>query len=231
MYKRKTFPAKHLTQEKFETMSNNSIAHFNQAASQWDTKPMRVVLAEAVAQSIAQHIALQPYMQAMDYGCGTGLVSLALAPQLGTVLGIDSASEMLKVMQDKAQAQNLHNVQTQRLDLTQEQLPEQKFDLIFSSMTLHHIADTAHILNAFFQHLKPNGQIALADLDKEDGSFHPPDAQGVMHHGFERISLHAQAELVGFRHVEFNTAHSIHKAETQRDYPIFLMTARKPVIL
>lgn len=198
---------------------------------QWDSKPQRVLLAEAVAQSIAQQVPLQPHMSAMDYGCGTGLVSLALAPQLGKVLGIDSAEAMLKVMAEKAQAANLEHVQTQLLDLTQNSLPEQQFDLIFSSMTLHHIADTAHLFKAFFTHLKPNGWMALADLDKEDGSFHPSDAQGVMHHGFERTYVQAQAELVGFRHVEFSTAHRIHKAETQRDYPIFLMTARKPVVL
>ncbi len=206
-----------------------SQAHFNQAAAQWDSKPQRVMLAEAVAQRIAQQIPLRQDMHAIDYGCGTGLVSLALAPQLGKVLGIDSASEMLKVMEDKARAEKLHNVQTQLLDLTQQALPEQAVDLIVSSMTLHHIADTAHILAAFFQHLQPKGWLALADLDQEDGGFHPPDAQGVMHPGFERGDLQAQAELVGFCDVQFSTAHTIHKSENQRDYPIFLMTARKPV--
>jgi len=207
-----------------------STQYFNQAAEQWDSKPQRVVLAEAVAQSISQQLTLQTNMQAMDYGCGTGLVSLALAPQLNNVLCVDSASEMLKTLQDKAQAQNLNNVQTQLLDLTQDTLPKQTFDVIFSSMTLHHIADTTQILTAFFQHLNPNGWLALADLDQEDGSFHPPDAQGVQHHGFERTHLQTQAEQAGFHQVQFSTAHTLHKTETARDYPIFLMTAHKPVI-
>ncbi len=208
-------------------MSNASVTHFNQAAAHWDQKPLRVILAEAVAHAIAQQVPLRPDMQAMDYGCGTGLVSLALAPQLGSLLGLDSAAEMLKIMQDKAQTQQLPKIRTQHIDLTEETLPEHSFDLILSNMTLHHVQDTEHLLKAFYQHLNPNGWLAIADLDSEDGSFHPADAQGVVHHGFAREALQKQAESVGFSAVQFVTAHQIHKAETQRDYSIFLMTARK----
>ena len=39
-------------------------------------------------------------------------------------------------------------------------------------MAMHHVEDTAHFLKTLYDHLNPGGFIAVADLDKEDGSFH-----------------------------------------------------------
>jgi len=70
-------------------------------------------------------------------------------------------------------------VSAKLFDPMHDTLPEQ-FDLLFSSMLLHHIPDTL----AFFQRchpwLKPKGYLAVADLDREDGSFHQ-DHTGVAH--------------------------------------------------
>ncbi|EQD29460.1 S-adenosylmethionine-dependent methyltransferase, partial [mine drainage metagenome] len=46
---------------------------------------------------------------------------------------------MLAVLDEKARAAGLDNLHTRVLDLTREAPPAQRFDLIFSSMTLHHI--------------------------------------------------------------------------------------------
>jgi len=55
---------------------------FNQAARTWDEKPVRVRLARAGASAIMSQIPLDTSMSAMEYGCGTGLASIALAPAL-----------------------------------------------------------------------------------------------------------------------------------------------------
>jgi len=47
-----------------------------------------------------------------------------------------------------------------------------KYDLIINAMAMHHVEDTDNMLSAFSAHLKTGAKIALADLDKEDGSFH-----------------------------------------------------------
>ena len=51
---------------------------------------------------------------------------------------------------------------------------------------MHHVEDTEKLIQRFAEHLKPGAKIALADLDKEDGSFHPQDTKGVFHSGFDR---------------------------------------------
>jgi hypothetical protein len=90
---------------------------------------------------------------------------------------------------------------------------------------MHHVEDTAKLMQRFNEHLEESGTVALADLDKEDGSFHPADTQGIFHFGFERGDLRTVMENHGFKQVEFFTAHTINGEE--KDYPIFLVTATK----
>jgi 2-polyprenyl-3-methyl-5-hydroxy-6-metoxy-1,4-benzoquinol methylase len=94
-----------------------------------------------------------------------------------------------------------------------------------SAMALHHVNDTAKLIQTFSKHLKHGAMIALADLDKEDGSFHPSDVQGVFHSGFDRGQLKLLLEMHGFKNVTFITAHTVIKEN--KTYPIFLVTATK----
>jgi SAM-dependent methyltransferase len=102
---------------------------------------------------------------------------------------------------------------------------DSKFDLIVSAMAMHHVEDTDKLMETFNQHLNAGGKLALADLDKEDGSFHPADVEGVYHHGFDRLELQAILERHGFEQISFSTAHTVEKNE--KHYPVFLLTATK----
>ena len=57
--------------------------HFDQAAATWDLADRRVTLARDVVAAIAAWVTLSKEQAALDFGCGTGLVTLALAPLLG----------------------------------------------------------------------------------------------------------------------------------------------------
>ena len=92
-------------------------------------------------------------------------------------------------------------------------------------MAMHHVQDTARLIQRFSEHLNTGGLIALADLDKEDGSFHPADTEGVFHQGFERTELQTMLEKQGFGEINFLTAHTINKEE--KSFPVFLLTAKK----
>jgi cyclopropane fatty-acyl-phospholipid synthase-like methyltransferase len=100
-----------------------------------------------------------------------------------------------------------------------------RVDLVVSAMAMHHVADVAALLRALHAHLVPGGRVALADLDAEDGSFHPPGTEGVFHAGFDRAALGAQLAEAGFEDVAFDTATVVEK--DGRRYPIFLVTARR----
>jgi ubiquinone/menaquinone biosynthesis C-methylase UbiE len=205
-------------------------SRFDAIAAQWDESPMRANMAKAVADAIAAAVPLQPHWRALEYGCGTGLVGLRLLPHLGHVLETDLSPGMLGVLDEKARAAGLDKIETQVLDLTSGPPPASRFDLIFSSMALHHIPDVAGLVRTFFSMLAPGGWVALADLDAEDGSFHSPDVPGVQHHGFERKTLESWLRAAGFTAVSTCTAHTVEREREgqQRRYPIFLAAGQRP---
>ncbi len=202
-------------------------AHFDGKARQWDANPVFRERGECIAQAIRTRIPLNRAMTALDYGSGTGLTSFALQHLLGHITLMDSSPGMLAVAQEKIAAAGLTHLTTRQIDLTADPPAEERYDLIYSAMTLHHIPDTDHILRVFHDLLKPGGWLAIADLDREDGSFHGPEVE--VHHGFERTDLAGRAMAAGFVGARFETVFCIDK-ETDtgtRSYPVFLMTARR----
>ncbi len=208
-----------------------STEKFDKAAATWDEKPKRQELAAALVAAMKKSLPLSGEMAALEIGCGTGLLTCALAGLLKSIVATDTSTGMLAVLDDKIAALGLHNVETKRLDLLSHHLlPAASFDLIYSGMTLHHIKETRAVLAACFAHLKPGGTLALADLDKEDGSFHD-DMGGVAHCGFDRNQLADLAASCGFDQIRFSTAHSLLKEKGKGHmvaYPVFLMTAIRP---
>jgi cyclopropane fatty-acyl-phospholipid synthase-like methyltransferase len=196
---------------------------FDQAAATWDQEDRRVRLAREVAGAIATRIALSGEMRALDFGCGTGLVTLELAPKVGAMAGADTSSGMLDVLAEKARSLGLR-VHLIPLDDTGTGGLGGLYDLIVSSMTLHHIADAPALLQHFSRHLVPGGRVALADLDEEDGSFHE-DATGVHHRGFSRADFQHWLAVAGFSGIHLETV--AHSVKGGRDYPVFLATARR----
>lgn len=198
---------------------------FDEAAATWDEEPRRVELARAVADEIVRRIELSPAMDVLDFGCGTGLLTLALQPLVRSVTGADSSSGMLDVLRRKVRVGRLANVQTTLLDPEAPLSLDGRFDLIVSSMALHHVPDLAPLFGRFRQHLRSGGRVALADLDPEDGSFHE-DPRGVHHLGFERTAMQALLAASGLVDLTATTA-GVTKKE-KREYSVFLVTGRVP---
>jgi ubiquinone/menaquinone biosynthesis C-methylase UbiE len=201
---------------------------FDSKARDWDSNPVFQERADKIAAAIRATIPLNTRMHALDYGCGTGLLSFPLKDALGHITLKDSSAGMLEVLREKIAAQEVGNMTVRQADLSSQPLPEERYDLIYTSMVLHHIPDTAAILATFHALLNPGGHLCVADLDQEDGSFHGIDVD--VHHGFARAELARLAEAAGFVDVRFSTVFDIVKetaAGGTRGYPVFLMVARK----
>lgn len=203
--------------------------HFDKAAAGWDQKQRRVELAAKIAAAISSTLPLHKKMTALEYGCGTGLVGLALAPQLATLTAVDTSAGMLEVLAQKIKSDKITNVTPLCLDLLQESLTD-RFDLIFCAMTLHHIKEADQLLARFCDLLADGGYLAVADLKTEDGSFHDAEADGVMHHGFNPAELVKTLTKLGLNQVAVQEVHSLIKtndAGVERAYPVFLLTGKK----
>ena len=199
------------------------IRNFDAVAGTWDEEPRRVKVATEVAAAISNTLNLSNVWDALDMGCGTGLVTLALAPQLGSITGIDSSGAMLSKLVEKVTASGISNVKTALCDLAVGELSDGKFHLIVSAMTLHHIKDPMTLLSSLRSRLYPGGWVAFADLEAEDGSFHE-DPTGVFHHGFSRTELASLLETSGFVTISVTEATLMQKGE--RTYPVLLAVAQ-----
>jgi ubiquinone/menaquinone biosynthesis C-methylase UbiE len=196
---------------------------FDAEAREWDDVPGRVERANAVAAALREQIPLSHRMTAFEYGCGTGLLSFALQADLGPITLADSSTGMLEVLKVKIARQRVMNMTPMLLDLSTDLLPTQKYQLIYTLMTLHHIPDATSILQSFYAMLEPTGCVCIVDLDKEDGSFHMADFSG--HQGFDRDELRQSLASLGFVNIRISTCYQIPK--NGRYYPLFLAVAEK----
>ncbi len=209
-------------------MQNDNKRDFDAVAEKWDEEPRRLKLAQEVVAAMRRELPLASSMQALDYGCGSGLVTLGLHPSVGRITGADSSKGMLEVLQRKIKERGLSNVSTMLLDLEHQDL-EQSYDLIVSSMTLHHVQDVASLINSLAQSLNPGGWLALADLESEDGTFHD-DPKGVLHHGFSKEFLTDTFSRCGLTDVRVVTATTVDKKRengTVVTYPVLLCLGRR----
>ena len=195
---------------------------FNEKAKDWDADEMKKMLSSAIGSSILEHIPLHDQMRVMDFGAGTGLISSQVAPLVKKIVAVDISEAMLNNLVSKPELHGKVEVVCQ--DIIDTPIGGE-FDLIMSAMAMHHVKDTPKLIQRFAEHLNPGALIALADLDKEDGSFHPEDTEGIYHFGFERDQLQIILEKHGFEEIQFLTAHTVNKDEKR--FPIFLVTATK----
>ena len=196
---------------------------FKEKAQNWDRRELVRQLSAAVGRAMRERLPLSDDMTIMDFGAGTGLITGQLADRVRQVVAVDTFPAMLEKLQAKPE---LHGRVTARCQDILAQPLDQQFDCIVSAMAMHHVQDTERLIRVLVDHLKPGGHLALADLDTEDGHFHPEGAQGVYHHGFDRDALAALMERQGLADIQFITAHKVERENGV--YPVFLATAIKP---
>jgi len=195
---------------------------FNEKAKDFDGSEMVKKLSSAIGQSIVDNIDFHEKMDVMDFGAGTGLISSYVAPLVNKIVAVDISESMLEKLVSKPELQGKVEALCQNIF---DKPIDAQFDIIMSAMAMHHIEDIHELINAFSKNLKSGARLALADLDKEDGSFHPKGAEGVFHSGFDRDALKIILETNGFGDIQFFTAHIIDGVE--KEYPVFLLTASK----
>ena len=208
---------------------NTKKRNFDQEAANWDQVPGRVKVAQDIAQSMIREISLTPDMDVLDFGCGTGLLTFALQPFVRSITGVDSSQGMLDVFKTKIKEQNLNNVKAEYIDLDKGDVLMGSYNLIVSSMTLHHIRNITPLLKQFYSILLPSGQLAIADLDLDDGQFHSNN-EGVFHFGFNRKELQKMFINIGFIDIQHLTAAQVEKpveGGPLRLFTMFLITGRK----
>ena len=188
---------------------------FNHKAETFDS-PKNIFLANLVCQAVEKQIDVLSDKEILDFGGGTGLLTLPLAKQAKSVTLVDISEKMLEQARLKAEQQDIKNIQFLEQDLLKNPM-EQEFDLIVVSRVLHHMPDLDEALSLFHQHLKEDGQLLLADFTKTEAN----------HHGFELPELKKQLIEHGFSSVHSQILYSAEDLFQGNYSELFLTVAQK----
>lgn len=202
------------------------MSEFDQKAKDWDKNKMHLERTIAVANQLQEMVVFKPDMKAMEFGAGTGLLSLQLKNRFSEITLMDSSHEMLKIAEQKLEPGDHLKFKILYFDLENEDYTGDPFDIIYSQMVLHHIKDIKAIIGKFYTLLSPGGTLAIADLYEEDGSFHDRDMN--VHKGFDPEKLTEVLSQQGFHDTDVSPCFVIRKeisTETIKEYPVFLLTA------
>ncbi|WP_437580097.1 class I SAM-dependent methyltransferase [Sorangium sp. So ce887] len=95
----------------------------------------------------------------LDIGCGTGSLALRLAPSAAHIHGLDLSSEMIRIANGKARAQQIDNVtfHTGPFDDSFTAFEAESLDGICAYSLLHLVDDLPAALGRIYRLLKPGG--------------------------------------------------------------------------
>jgi len=195
----------------------------------WDKDPKKIERAKVVAREIINFIQPNQKLSAFEFGCGTGLLSFELKDSFNRITLADNAEEMIKVLKEKIQVAGIKNFDPLLIELLGEDINLPMQDVVYTLMALHHIPDINSILKTFNSIITENGYLCIADLVKEDGSYHAHESNFNEQNGFDRKELTEVLLNNNFNVVFYNVCYVIERVvdnEVKR-YPLFLMISKK----
>ncbi|MCM3741608.1 class I SAM-dependent methyltransferase [Oceanobacillus luteolus] len=193
---------------------------FEQMAKRYDTDD-RKESAKVIIEEVRKELQNSKSKSLLDYGSGTGLVSLELTDLVDSVLLVDAAKQMLDVADAKITQSGITNAKVLYSDFTKE-TPELQADIIFMSLVLLHIPDTEKILNELYKLLNVGGKLIIVDFDKNDKASHPK-----VHSGFIHDDLKNKLTEAGFKSTEIKTFYHGKQIFMKQDASMFISSSIK----
>lgn len=135
---------------------------WSKQASGYDKRVLRMYK-DAYALSIRKTCSvLSADQQVLEIGCGTGIISLGIAPRMERVVGTDISPPMIAIAQSKAESQSISNVDFRVCDGYSLPYEGESFDVVLLFNTLHIVKEPAALLHEAHRLLKPSGNLVSA---------------------------------------------------------------------
>lgn len=165
---------------------------------------------------------LVPPLDVVDFGCGTGVLSVELARWARRVTAIDRSGSALAQAKERADREGLKNIEFLEADLHALPLPTGKKDLVVISQSLHHVDQHERVLAEAARILKPLGRVVVLELLPHDEQW-VKSRLGHLHLGFQPEPLIAAMKAVGLHNAQLTPA----PRDAASPFKAFLLTAQR----
>lgn len=199
-------------------MGNTDI--FEMSADKYDT-PERIEIAEIIADAISGVLINTEDKNAIDFGCGTGLVGMNLLKRFKSVLFLDSSHNMIQMTERKIKDKSIKNAETLCFDLEKGIMPKLHTDYIFMSQVLLHIGDVELFLSRMHGLLNTEGHLIIVDFDKNEKV-----VSDKVHNGFDQRKLADLMTNIGYGNIESRTFYSRSKMFMNQDASLFILNSQ-----
>ncbi|HUZ21278.1 MAG TPA: methyltransferase domain-containing protein [Acidimicrobiales bacterium] len=107
-----------------------------------------------------------PGSRVVDLGCGSGQLTLKIAPLVGSVLAVDVSQAMIDLLAANARQAGVDNVEGRALPIEHLDVPAGFVDLVVSNYALHHLRDSdkAVAVRNAAGWLRPGGRLVVGDM-------------------------------------------------------------------
>jgi SAM-dependent methyltransferase len=149
---------------RIEERSRGSREFFAGAVGQWD-RLRRDYFGADLTQAALLALLPESWVVA-DLGCGTGLVTTALAAHVQRVIGVDQSAAMLKAARKRAAG--MDNVELRQGDLEALPLADASCDAAILLLVLGYVAEPAIVLWEMARIVRPGGKAVVIDVLRHD---------------------------------------------------------------
>ncbi|KAG8895915.1 hypothetical protein FRB99_000280 [Tulasnella sp. 403] len=210
--------------------------YFNQFASTYDSKELAMLpLAADAAAMITKEYGFDPSSTVLlDFACGTGLMTIQLAPYCKQVVGADISEKMIEIYNSKAQASEQLKDKMKARQITLDELAKEdtRFDVAVCAFAYHHFEDIDGITKQLLALIKPGtGKVFVVDIVHSEGTvnWHADHSHkhAIPHAGgFADDKIKRVFEAAGLENVTFAKAGQYHAMGT--DLETFVVKGDRP---
>ncbi|BCJ94190.1 methyltransferase type 12 [Anaerocolumna cellulosilytica] len=194
---------------------------FEMIANMYDT-PERIQIAKVSSEAIGEFLVDSNGKDAIDFGCGTGLVGMDLLNKLNSILFLDTSQNMIHQVEQKITSANIQNAATLCFDFEKDNLSDVHADYIFMVQVLLHINDIELVLSRLYEVLKDKGHLIVVDYNKNENI-----DSDMVHNGFSQTELNDRMSNIGYRNIQSKTFYNGSKIFMGQDASLFILDAEK----
>ncbi|WP_346878503.1 class I SAM-dependent methyltransferase [Clostridium sp. UBA7791] len=196
--------------------------HFDEESKKWDTE-CRVQRAKKISTEIENYLDKDNNLRALEFGCGTGLISENLTYRFSDILMMDLSEGMIEQLKLKIEKNKIKNMKTWCGDLFQFN-DNKKFDVIYTSMVFHHIEDLPKVIKKLYDLLNKEGKLIVVDLCPDNGGFHDEVQDFSGHNGFKLTEMEGLIEEAGLEVIGSKIFYSGMKKSEGKEQPYQLFS-------